>query len=311
MSGLRPPDDESVRIESGVWMAEVSTSGGALGQVRHAGIELLDGFPPMASSTMARGQILAPWTNRLRDGRYEFMGESHQLEISDPATMTALHGLASRARWDVADRRDDAITLELRLDGTDGYPWTLLLQVTYVVAPTGLIVTHEASNLAPTKAPYAIGAHPYVVAGDGRVDDWRVELDASRVMLVDPERMLPLGIVDVDRVGLDFRAPRTVGTSRLNHAFTGLGRDPRGRAGVSVSGESGRVLVWGGHGCRWIQLYTSDDDPIRPRRSIAVEPMSAPADAFNSGRDLVVLAPGGQPGSTHVMEWGIGVEPTA
>ena len=55
-----------------------------------------------------------------------------------------------------------------------------------------------------------------------------------------------------------------------------------------------------------MQLYTGDFDPVSPRRSIAVEPMSAPADAFNSGLDLVVLAPAGQDGSSHVMQWGIG-----
>ena len=51
--------------------------------------------------------------------------------------------------------------------------------------------------------------------------------------------------------------------------------------------------------CRWLQLCIPG--PLRPRlhrQALAVEPMSCPPDAFNSGTDLVVL----QPGDTHSIE---------
>ena len=38
---------------------------------------------------------------------------------------------------------------------------------------------------------------------------------------------------------------------------------------------------------------------------IAVEPMTAPADAFNSGTDLVTLAPAGELGDELSVSWGI------
>ena len=41
------------------------------------------------------------------------------------------------------------------------------------------------------------------------------------------------------------------------------------------------------------------------RRAIAVEPMTAPADAFNSGDDLHVLAPAGDDGDTLSVAWGL------
>ena len=230
-----------------------------------------------------------------------------ELAITDPGTETALHGLVGETIWRVASRDDDAVTLQHRLDASAGYPWTLALAVTYALTPDGLTVTHTADNHSGTEAPYAVGAHPYLLAGSGVVDDWTVELGADRVMLVDDDRMLPADVVDVGPAGLDFRAPRRVGSARLNHAFTALGRDPVGRAVVTVSADNGRIALWGGEGCRWMQLYTADFDPVAPRRSIAVEPLSAPADAFNSGRDLVVLAPAGHPGSTHVLQWGVAV----
>ncbi|WP_366518101.1 hypothetical protein [uncultured Georgenia sp.] len=41
----------------------------------------------------------------------------------------------------------------------------------------------------------------------------------------------------------------------------------------------------------WLQIYTGE---LVGRRGVAVEPMTCPPDAFNSGVDLVELAPGEQ-----------------
>jgi aldose 1-epimerase len=298
---------EDVEIAAGRWRAVVTTTGATLRQLTHDAEDVVDGFGPGEQPTAARGQVLAPWTNRLRDGRYEFAGGVHLLAITDPATTTALHGLVAGVSWTVARREPTRVTLEHRLASTPGYPWELFLAVTYALDDDGLRVVHEATNASPSPAPYAVGAHPYLVAGPGPVDDWVVILDASEVMLVDEQRMLPTDVVDVAAAGLDLRRPRQVGPLRLNHAYTGLGRDGDGRVGVTVrgAGDGDAVVLWGGEGCRWIQLYTGDHDPVAPRRSIAVEPMSAPADAFNSGRDLVVLAAAGEDGASHRLEWGI------
>ncbi len=53
-------------------------------------------------------------------------------------------------------------------------------------------------------------------------------------------------------------------------------------------------------------MFTADEPAGETyRRALAVEPMTAPADAFNSGRDLRVLAPAGQPGDELSASWGI------
>ena len=179
------------------WRASVSSTGATLRQVSVDGIDVVDGFDRGQAPSAARGQLLAPWTNRLRDGRYAFGGRSHQLEITDPATTTALHGLVGAAPWQVVRHDAGSATLEHRLTGARGYPWDLLLRVTYEIDAAGLAVTHEARNLSPDAAPYAVGAHPYVVAGPGAVDGWTIALDASEVMLVDAERMLPSAVVGV------------------------------------------------------------------------------------------------------------------
>jgi aldose 1-epimerase len=48
-------------------------------------------------------------------------------------------------------------------------------------------------------------------------------------------------------------------------------------------------------------VYTADDATDTHRRSVAVEPMTAQADAFRSGEDLWMLAPG----ADFSASWGI------
>jgi aldose 1-epimerase len=55
----------------------------------------------------------------------------------------------------------------------------------------------------------------------------------------------------------------------------------------------GVAITWGKE-CRWVQVHTADrPDPETNRIGLAVEPMTCPPDAFNSGRDLIILPVGG------------------
>lgn len=57
-----------------------------------------------------------------------------------------------------------------------------------------------------------------------------------------------------------------------------------------------------GEECRWLPVLTADHpDPDTSRIGLAVEPMTCPPDAFNSGRDLIILPAGG----SSVVQWHI------
>ena len=65
------------------------------------------------------------------------------------------------------------------------------------------------------------------------------------------------------------------------------------------------VGLWVDEPYGWLMVYTADDVPASARRSVAVEPMTAQADAFRTGEDLVMLAPAGHPGADFSASWGI------
>jgi aldose 1-epimerase len=155
--------------------------------------------------------------------------------------------------------------------------------------------------------PFGFGAHPYIALGDTRLSDVVLRVPAAEQVLVDDERKLPTGSASVEQEGRDFRSQRPLGDTRLDTAFTGLDRDGDGRWWVTLAGLSDRpdVSVWGDEAFDWVQVFTDkgEDQGVDGVRGIAVEPLTCPADAFNSGQGVVVL----DPGARWSGQWGVSV----
>ena len=139
-----------------------------------------------------RGQLLMPWPNRIRDGRYTWDGTEQQLPLTEPSRANASHGLVRWVAWTVASRSESSVELTYRLMAQSGYPWTLDLSVTYALGDDGLTVTQGAVNRSGSPAPYAQGAHPYLTAGPGPIDTWEVLLPAA-TRVAERRRAAPAG----------------------------------------------------------------------------------------------------------------------
>lgn len=300
------PSGEAFTISGGGYEAVVTESGAALRTLTRSGRALVDGFAADAMSSGGRGQLLMPWPNRIRDGRYSFQGREHQLALTEPSRGNASHGLARWAAWTLEEHTAHSVSLQYRLMAQTGYPWIVDLHVLYDLSADGLTVTQTATNLSDSPAPYASGAHPYLTVGEGPVDGWELRLPAATRAVTD-DRLLPVGVEDVDGTPYDFRERRLVGDVALNHGFTDLERDDREVATTSLRDPAtGRALdLWVDAGHRWLMVYTADDVPATARRSIAVEPMTANADAFRTGEDLRVLSAAGHAGDEVSVSWGL------
>jgi aldose 1-epimerase len=117
------------------------------------------------------------------------------------------------------------------------------------------------------------------------------------------ERGLPVGGAPVDGTEYDFRVPRPIGATRLDHAFTDLERDAEGLSRVDLldPGQGNGVTVWVDEAYGYLMLFTGDPLPDVERRALAVEPMTCPPNAFRTGTALVRL----EPGDSHSGCWGI------
>jgi aldose 1-epimerase len=303
---MRAPSGDQFEFAAGGYRAVVTECGATLRVLEYADRPLVHGFAEDEMSSAGRGQLLVPWPNRIRDGAYTFDGRELQLGLTEPARNNASHGLVRWAAWSPEEHSATSVSLSYRLMAQSGYPWTVDLHVLYDLSADGLTVTQTATNLSDRPAPYASGAHPYVSAGPGPVDRWELTLPASLRLLPD-ERQLPVGEEDVTGTPYDFRAARPLRDTRLDHAFGDLARDAAGVATVLVrdpaTGLGAAVWVDGHH--PWVMVFSADAGWDPQRQALAIEPMTAPPDAFRSGRDLVVLAPAGESGDEVSVSWGI------
>jgi aldose 1-epimerase len=159
-----------------------------------------------------------------------------------------------------------------------------------------------ATNVGAGPCPYACGAHPYLSGGTQTVDSLTLRAPGRAVLLSD-ERGIPVSSESVEGTEYDFRRPRPIAGTRLDNAFTDLQCDEDGLARVSLSDpEDGRTLtLWVDEAYPYLMLFTGDPLPDVDRRSLAVEPMTCPPNAFRTGESLIRLEPGGSFTST----WGI------
>ena len=283
--------------------AVVTEVGGGLRLLRVGGQDLVAGFGPDRPRPVYRGSVLAPWPNRVGDGRYEWNGRIEQLALTEPDRRHALHGMVCWASWTLVERTPSSVLLGTRVWPQPGYPHLLDLQVGYTLDGGGLTWRLDAVNAGEGTAPYGCSVHPYLVPGPGRVDDWSLTLPAATVLEVD-ERLLPRGVRPVAGTDLDFRGGAGLRDVHVDHAYTDVAPDPDGRARAVVRGADGAgvVLEWDPAVLPWVQVHTAErPEPELHRSGLAVEPMSCPPDAFRSGVGLVHLAPGDR----HSAEWRI------
>ena len=283
-------------IRHGDYSAAVTEIGAGLRFLRLGARDLVRPYAADQVRPRYRGVLLAPWPNRVVDGRYSFGGESFQLDITEPDRGHALHGLVSWERFDLVEHDADSVTAVHRLVPRPSYPFELELRAHYRLGGDGLTCEVTARNVGDRPAPYGVAGHPYLVAGPGPIDRWTFELPAARVLEVTPERLVPRGVADVAGTDFDFRTVRSLDGLELDHALTALTPDPDGLVRARVLGEDGAGVscTWDPAELPWVQVHTADlPPPEATRAGLAVEPMTCPPDAYNSGTDLRVVAPGG------------------
>ena len=275
--------------------------GGGLRSYAAGGREVLDGYGIGERATSGRGQVLVPWPNRIQDGSYEFDGERQQLALTEPEHANAIHGLVRWTPFTVAERHPTGCVMAHIIHPQPGYPFSLAVAVEYALSPAGLAVTTSATNVGAGPCPYGCGQHPYLTLGTRTVDELVLTAPGSSVLVSD-ERGVPTGSEAVDGTEFDFRAGRTIGSTRLDNAFTDLERDEDGLALVRLEAAQGdAVTLWMDESYVYVMLFTGDARPDVNRRSIAVEPMTCPPNAFRSGTAVIRL----EPGESVSSSWGI------
>lgn len=281
--------------------------------------QVADGFvdeAELASGKSARFAIMAPFANRIADGRYRFDGNGYDMQPGITADRGVRHGFLRTADFKVADEfvGEDSASVaffngSIRPGVHEGYPFAIDTTIRFTLDAGGITLQATLRNAGDGDAPCFFGWHPYFRMPNGPVDDWLLQADAASLVRTDAgtiplpgtEAFAPLDEVDPS---LDFRAMRAIGSTRIDSAYAQLQKEEDGRARMRLRDPQGalEVRVWQTEGVGLV--FTGDTVPREPRTSVAMEPMQALTNAFNRDdcADLVRLAPGAERSFTCGVE---------
>ncbi len=285
---------QSIIIQSGDYQARIVTVGAGLSALTWKGLHITLPHDPDTVPGGHLGKVLIPWPNRIKNGRYSFAGKDYQLAVTELSTGSASHGFVAWKDWEIFDLAEDAVTLSTCVVPQPNYPFLLLCYARYELSEAGLKVTLTAINIGKQAAPYGVGQHPYISCNLKPLDECTLSFPCQEVWAVD-EKMCPTELVSAESLGLDFCTERSLKDVHIDHAFKNE-QDP-----LTVCLKTPEVTVKLVTSAPFVQLFTAEK---LKRQGLAVEPMSCPANAFNSGVGLTVL----QPAQSHVLSYTISAE---
>jgi len=288
------------RLERGRSAAVVTELAATLRSYTVDGVLLTETFGDHQIPPGASGITLAPWANRVEDGTWTLNGKVQQLDITEVSRNNASHGLLRNASYSCLEQSGTRVVLEAPIFPQHGYPFLARHRVAYELEESGALrVTQTLINDDAAAAPAVLGAHPYLRLGELAAEELTLTVRANAWLETD-ERLIPRAQRPVGD-GTDLRTGVALAGLETDKAYTELARDEAGRAATVLSGSDGRsVTLWQDRACGYVHIFATQGFEGRDK-ALAVEPMTGPANAFNSGDGLNWV----QPGEEFSMSWGI------
>ncbi len=250
--------------------------------------DIIDGYSSaeeLAIEYYSKSSLLIPFPNRIADGKYEFEGKTYQLPLNKPDEGNAIHGFVSGKHFVLKRSEVVGADYELELGYTssaiDGYPFQFEVVVIYKLKSSGTLrISTEVKNTNETKMPVGIGWHPYFKTG-ASVEALELRLSQVQELEVDG-KLIPTG--NMDDV-TKWMSPKTLSGVEFDTGFKFLTEDKQIILSDPEKKLEIKINCLGGY--KYVQIF------IPPwRTSIAIEPMTCAADAFNNKLGLEILNPG-------------------
>jgi aldose 1-epimerase len=261
-------------------------TGASLIELNLGGLSLID-LPgssdhPLASNPYHPSALLTPWVNRVRNGNYSFKGKNYQLPINEPALGNAIHGLLARVPFTLVQKTESSVTLEHAYQGAEpNYPFPFTFRYTYTLAEEGgLEITFMAKNTGSTSMPFACGWHPYFSFPNTKAADLSIKFHPTSRFLSDSQ-MIPL-----KEENLQGKSEFVFSQEKVDHVFRLEPREKHVTEFIDHKHQRSLFLTQSSVQFPFLVVFQPEG-----YHSVAIEPMTANTDAFNTGDGLIELAP--------------------
>jgi len=165
------------------------------------------------------GAFVGRYANRIAGGQFTLDGVRYRLSLNDGnGRPNTLHGgvRGSRVRvFDAVQRSRSSVEMSLLFEeADDGFPGTLSLRVRYHLGADNDLFVDYAAEARDKRTVVNFTSHAFFnLSGDPAqsILDTEIELNASKVLDMDPN-FIPTGaLLDVTGTPMDFRRPKSLG----------------------------------------------------------------------------------------------------
>ena len=209
---------------------------------------------------------LVPFSNRIRNGRFEFDGHEIRLPLNQWPQPHAEHGHGWQSAWRIVARAADRLVLELDRRA-DTWPFAYRARQEFVLTEAELRVTLSAENRDRTAMPIGLGLHPYFP----RTARCRLSADVDAMWATDAE------VMPTELTGADARLASGLPVTEvaLDNCFTGWRRT----ATIVWPERAASLAIAADPPLDFLVVYSPPGEDY-----FCVEPVSHCTDAFNLAR---------------------------
>ncbi len=234
-----------------------------------------------------KNSLLMPYPNRIKYGLYTFQNKEYRLPITKPEEGNAIHGFISESPFEQIgsnlQENSGSITLIYSYLGKNqGYPFIFTVQIIYTLSEVGFSMEIKTTNNGIGPMPIGVGWHPYILFED--LENVQLQLPPVERLLV--EKLIPTGDTEPFK---DFNEFKTIAKTEFDDCFKITSISDEAVVRLHSLKKASVLELWqhtGDKKYNYVQMYTPPG-----RKSIAVEPMTCPANSFNSRESLIVLEP--------------------
>ena len=234
--------------------------------------------------------LMAPYPNRIRDGKFTFQGRAYELKFPEKH---AIHGDVRNRAWNVEVRRAEGATLLFRSsDFPDiNYPFPFSVKQTFGISNGALLVRCAVKNEGTSVMPAGCGYHPYFNrALGGKTENVQLKFETQGAYPYSGETPLPEGMLAPLTAAQDFSIQRPLDVT-LDTCFGGWD----GVAEMVWPESKVKVVMHASSNMSHLVLFSPPGKPF-----FALEPQSQMTDGFNflaQGEEktgVALVPPGGE-----------------
>jgi len=231
--------------------------------------------------------ILFPFANRINDGQFSYKKQAYQLECNEHSRGHAIHGLVYRKPFEMATlsntENEASVSFSYKYNGEDkGFPFPFNITLVYTLDEHSLGLEVKVENTGTTSFPFSLGWHPYFHSNNLEASILYME---SEEKIIANKRMIPIKTNPAL-----FPNPLVLKNQEFDDAFV----LKNNTIGYKTPDYKINIKTEQDNTTQYIQLYIPSH-----RQSIAIEPMTAPADCYNNNIGTKEL----EPNQSYAISW--------